>query len=46
MCGVCENSFGAIAQLVEHLLCTQGVVGSTPTGSIEVTASGVCSSVG
>ena len=26
-------SFGAIAQLGEHLLCKQGVVGSIPTGS-------------
>src|SRR3546814_21181997 len=25
--------FGAIAQLGEHLLCKQGVVGSIPTGS-------------
>ncbi len=24
---------GALAQLVEHLLCKQGVVGSIPTGS-------------
>jgi hypothetical protein len=26
---------GAIAQLGEHLLCKQGVVGSIPTGSSE-----------
>ena len=25
--------YGAIAQLGEHLLCKQGVVGSIPTGS-------------
>ncbi len=25
--------FGALAQLGEHLLCKQGVVGSIPTGS-------------
>ena len=27
---------GAIAQLGEHLLCKQGVVGSIPTGSTRV----------
>jgi hypothetical protein len=27
------GSFGALAQLGEHLLCKQGVVGSIPTGS-------------
>jgi hypothetical protein len=27
---------GAIAQLGEHLPCTQGVVGSIPSGSIKV----------
>ena len=27
------RSSGAIAQLGEHLLCKQGVVGSIPTGS-------------
>jgi hypothetical protein len=29
----CQASDGAIAQLGEHLLCKQGVVGSIPTGS-------------
>ena len=28
-----KTSQGAIAQLGEHLLCKQGVVGSIPTGS-------------
>jgi hypothetical protein len=28
-----EEGRGAIAQLGEHLLCKQGVVGSNPTGS-------------
>ena len=28
-----SSSRGAIAQLGEHLLCKQGVVGSIPTGS-------------
>ena len=28
-----QTSQGAIAQLGEHLLCKQGVVGSIPTGS-------------
>ena len=28
-----EVPFGALAQLGEHLLCKQGVVGSIPTGS-------------
>lgn len=28
-----EEQEGAIAQLGEHLLCKQGVVGSIPTGS-------------
>ncbi len=28
-----RSSFGAIAQLGEHLLCKQGVVGSIPTSS-------------
>lgn len=31
--------FGALAQLGEHLLCKQGVVGSIPTGS---TITGPC----
>ncbi len=30
-----ERKDGAIAQLGEHLLCKQGVVGSIPTGSRE-----------
>ena len=37
------QSFGVIAQLVEHLLCKQGVVGSTPTisttSSVRITVS-------
>ena len=28
-----DIALGAIAQLGEHLLCKQGVVGSIPTGS-------------
>jgi hypothetical protein len=28
--------FGAIAHSVEHLPCTQGVVGSIPTGSMKL----------
>ncbi len=32
-----RSSFGAIAQLGEHLLCKQGVVGSIPTGSTIIT---------
>ena len=28
-----RKAFGALAQLGEHLLCKQGVVGSIPTGS-------------
>jgi hypothetical protein len=28
-----RKAMGAIAQLGEHLLCKQGVVGSIPTGS-------------
>ena len=28
-----KSRFGALAQLGEHLLCKQGVVGSIPTGS-------------
>ena len=28
-----EFSFGGVAQLVEHLLCKQGVVGSNPIAS-------------
>lgn len=28
-----RSRYGAIAQLGEHLLCKQGVVGSIPTGS-------------
>ncbi len=31
--GVEKSHFGALAQLGEHLLCKQGVVGSIPTGS-------------
>lgn len=31
--GIKKTSKGAIAQLGEHLLCKQGVVGSIPTGS-------------
>ena len=31
--GVLASLNGAIAQLGEHLLCKQGVVGSIPTGS-------------
>ena len=27
------TKFGVVAQLVEHLLCKQGVVGSNPSGS-------------
>ena len=30
---VSRTQHGAIAQLGEHLLCKQGVVGSIPTGS-------------
>ena len=30
-------SRGPIVQLVEHLLCKQGVVGSSPTGSTKYT---------
>ena len=30
----CAYSNGAVVQLGERLLCTQEVVGSTPTGSI------------
>jgi hypothetical protein len=33
---------GAIAQLGEHLLCKQGVVGSIPTGSIDENADPDC----
>ena len=35
LCGVRPDGArsGAIAQLGEHLLCKQGVVGSIPTGS-------------
>jgi hypothetical protein len=32
-CRVRAEGFGALAQLGEHLLCKQGVVGSIPTGS-------------
>ena len=36
-------SYGALAQLGEHLLCKQGVVGSIPTGSTRfVKADCVC----
>ena len=39
---------GAIAQLGEHLLCKQGVVGSIPTGStiLALAMHWVCSSGG
>ena len=30
---IIPTQFGVIAQLVEHLLCKQGVVGSSPSGS-------------
>jgi hypothetical protein len=41
------NLFGAVAQLGEHLLCKQGVVGSIPISSTSVfretaNASGSC----
>ncbi len=29
-----DSNFGAVAQLGEHLLCTQGVVGSSPIRSM------------
>ncbi len=35
-----EIPYGAIAQLGEHLLCKQGVVGSIPTGSTSFSGSG------
>ena len=39
--------YGALAQLGEHLLCKQGVVGSIPTGSTRVSRDfWVCSSGG
>ena len=38
--------FGALAQLGEHLLCKQGVVGSIPTGSTTEDDFWVCSSGG
>ena len=38
-------SLGVIAQLVEHLLCKQGVVGSIPTGSTNGAISGSDGSV-
>ncbi len=33
---LCQGFLGALAQLGEHLLCKQGVVGSIPTGSTKV----------
>ena len=33
LAGVDSPVYGALAQLGEHLLCKQGVVGSIPTGS-------------
>ena len=33
LAGVRSPVYGALAQLGEHLLCKQGVVGSIPTGS-------------
>ena len=35
----CNFNFGAIAQMVEHLHGMQGVSGSSPLGSINVSAS-------
>jgi hypothetical protein len=34
--GTLRADHGAIAQLGEHLLCKQGVVGSIPTGSTKL----------
>ena len=34
----CKRLFGLLAHLVEHLLCTQKVIGSTPIGSTIVSA--------
>ena len=31
-----EHTYGALAQLGEHLLCKQRVVGSIPTGSTSI----------
>ena len=36
-----ESPQGAIAQLGEHLLCKQGVVGSIPTGSTSFVVDGM-----
>ena len=33
-CGIISASFGALAQMGEHLLCKQGVSGSIPLSSI------------
>ena len=37
-----ENTYGALAQLGEHLLCKQRVVGSIPTGSTSFTVANGC----
>jgi hypothetical protein len=39
VCCASDPNFGALAQLVEHLLCKQDVVGSIPSGSTRKTLS-------
>jgi hypothetical protein len=41
--GMLTRTYGAIAQLGEHLLCKQGVVGSIPTGSTSLSEERMCS---
>ena len=35
MSGLKKNNLGGLAQLGEHLLCTQEVIGSNPLASID-----------